>query len=152
MEELSPTGKEIRKNKFMIGTGQTFTDNHMSQYIDYLISIIQLQTGASIPTLDGFPMKGCYVPVTLEVTKKDKTILEITIKSLSFEKQVTCFLSRKHSPVQFLFSLQEKIDSAVKEIIKENELNQDEIHRSNHPLHNMNFQDIPNLNLPNNKP
>ena len=114
--------------------GQYMTDKMMQQYVDFILSLVGATAGASVSAKDGFPMKGHYVPVTLEVLKKERTYVDFKLTSLGFSKELTLFLSRKKSPADTLAELQEKIDITVNQIVTENNLDKEEIWKTNHPL------------------
>lgn len=116
--------------------GQHTSDKIMNQYVDFIITIINPIAGASVNSKSGFPMKGNYVPVNLSVQRNDdiKTVLNIKIEALGFEKEFQLFLSRLYSPAKILNRLQEKITIAVNQIVDENGMDRDEINKTYHPF------------------
>lgn len=112
-------------------------DETMRKYVDFICAQIDTRCGASVNAKDGFPMKGYYVPVKLEIKEKLSRSAEMKITVLGYEKEFIFFMSRHKSPDALLHELQRKIDELTLEIIRENNLDQDKIYREHHPLRNL---------------
>lgn len=112
-------------------------DETMRKYVDFICAQISAKCGASVNASDGFPMKGYYVPVKLEIKEKLSRSAEMKMTALEHEKEFIFFMSRHKSPDELLHQLQRKIDELTLEIIKENGMDQDKIHRDHHPLKNL---------------
>lgn len=110
------------------------SDKVMKDYVEFICSCVKESCGASVPKKDGFPMKGYYVPVKLKVKEKLTRSAEIQIEVLGFKKEFIFFMSRKKSPEQLLHELQDKINEATEEVIKEHKLDKDKIWNDHHPL------------------
>jgi hypothetical protein len=114
------------------GQGFFANDEVMKHYTEFLCEqIIQLtktNSGATVNKTDGFPMKGCYVPIKLKVTNIMKTSATMMLEVLGHEKEFIFYMSRHKSPNTILHELQRAIDELTLEIIKDKNLNQDKIY------------------------
>jgi len=117
--------------------GQHVNDRIMKNYVEFICSQISLNGGAEVNKSDGFPMKGAYVPVKLEIIEKTLRTAIINVTSLGHSKKFTFFLSRQKSPARILSELQDKINETVTEIVLENNLDRDKIFYEHHPLRNL---------------
>jgi hypothetical protein len=121
----------------MYDQGLWASDEVMKNYVDFICSQIKSTGGASVRKADGFPMKGCYVPVKLEITAKKVTYAEMRVTSLGHTKEFVFFMSRHKSPNKTLNELQAKINETVESIVVENGMDKDEIWSTHHPLKNL---------------
>ncbi len=112
-------------------------DETMRKYVDFICAQISTRCGASVNATSGFPMKGYYVPVKLEIKEKLSRSAELKMTVLGYEKEFIFYMSRHKSPDALLHQLQDKIDELTLEIIKENNMDQDKIYREHHPLKNL---------------
>lgn len=114
--------------------GQYCTNDDMREYVKFIGSLINKNAGASVNAKDGFPMKGYYVPVNLEIKELLSRSIEIKIECLGYEKEFIFYLSRMKGPDVLLHELQIKIDEKVNEIVVENNMDKDKIFHDYHPL------------------
>jgi hypothetical protein len=130
--------------KIDLGYGFFASDEVMEHYVKFICKeieeMIKTHCGASVNSRDGFPMKGHYVPVKLEVVEVMKRSASLRMKTLGFTKEFTLYMSRHKSPDKILHELQYKIDELTLEIIKENDIDQNRVHSEHHPLRNLNFK------------
>lgn len=130
--------------KIDLGYGFFASDGVMEHYVNFICNEIMEMTkthcGASVNRRDGFPMKGYYVPVKLEVKERLKRSAIFKITVLKSEKEFVFYMSRHKSPDELFHQLQRKIDELTMEVIKENDIDQNRVHDEHHPLRNMNFK------------
>lgn len=116
--------------------GQYCDNNGMKAYVEFICSLIRVEAGSSVKSKKGFPMKGLFVKVDLEIVDKMSRSIEIKMTSLKFEKKFIFYMSRHFGPEKILHDLQNKIDEKLLEVINENCLDQDQIYKDHHTLKN----------------
>lgn len=126
----------------MYSTGYYATDEMMREYVNLICSFLVKHSGASLNKRTGFPMKGYYVPVELEVLTKMSRSAELKITSLGHTKTFIFYMSRHKSPDALLHELQRKIDDLVREIIEENGMDQDKVYMEHHPLRGIKLEKL----------
>ena len=114
--------------------GHHANDKVMRAYVEFICSQISTNTGAAVNRSDGFPMKGAYVPVQLEILHKDLRTATINLTAFGHSKEFMFMLSRRKSPAHLLNELQIKVDEVVLDIIRENNLDQDKIWKEHQPF------------------
>jgi hypothetical protein len=130
------------KKSINLGYGFFMDNDSMKDYVNFICDQIEkikaVHCGTTVNKSDGFPMKGYYVPVKLEIIERLSRSADIKIEVLGHTKQFIFFMSRHKSPDETLHRLQSKIDELTLDIIKENSLDQDKIFSEYHPLRNYN--------------
>lgn len=116
--------------------GQYASDEVMKNYVEFICSNVQLQAGACVNGKSGFPMKGCYIPVKLEIIEKLSRSAIFKMEALGHSKTFPLYMSRHKDPNSLLLELQRKIDDLTLEIAVENNIDQDELLKTYHPLRN----------------
>jgi hypothetical protein len=124
-----------------LGYGFFADDITMKNYVNFICDqiehIIKTHCGASVNKTDGFPMKGYYVPVKLEIKERFTRSAELKMTVFGCEREFIFYMSRHKSPDELLHGLQSKIDELTLEIIKEKGLDQDKIYHDHHPLRSL---------------
>lgn len=108
----------------------TFKDIMMKQYVDFICDRIPTEFGASLyrtmTTLPGttyrFPYKNVGVPVRVENIERLSRSAIFHIESLGHKKVVHVYMSRVKGPEVLFSDVQSKIDEAVNDIVRENNL------------------------------
>lgn len=118
-------------------TGQYMDDDNMQEYVEFMCGAIALKAGATVNSTTGFPMKGCYVPVNLEIVSKMRTSAAIRMTALGYEAEFVQYMSRHKSPDKILHELQQKINEITLQIINDNNLDQEKIYKEHHPFKNI---------------
>lgn len=103
------------------------SNNVMEKYVDFIISQLPPDVGASVSKTTGFPMKGYNVPVKLEVIGKTVRTVVLRITTLGFTKEFEYMMSRHKSPDVLLHEIQFKINDHTNQIILENKLDPNKI-------------------------
>lgn len=125
-----------------------FKDEMMKQYVDFICDRIPEEFGASLyrtmTTLPGttyrFPYKNVGVPVkVLSIERLTRSAI-FHIESLGHKKSVHVYMSRAKGPEVLMYDVQYKIDEAVNEIVRENNLDVEKLREA----HDVMFKFIKN--------
>jgi Asp-tRNA(Asn)/Glu-tRNA(Gln) amidotransferase B subunit len=111
----------------------------MKEYVNFICDRIPSEFGASLyktmRTLPGttykFPYKNIGIPVKVVSIERLTRSAIFEVESLGHRKSVHVYMSRLKGPEILFSEVQEKIDDAVNDIIKENNMDVEEL-RSSH--------------------
>lgn len=118
----------------MYGYGMHFKNEYMQQYVDFICSLIDKNGGAEVNSTDGFPMKGCYVPVQVTILEKTTRTAVIQIIALGYTREFIFYMSRHKGPASLLWQLQQSINENVNDIVNTTDLDRDTIFNKYHAL------------------
>lgn len=98
------------------------TDQDFQDYIDFLLKLIEKKQYRAY-----LKMEKTYIPIVLNILKRETRYIEYVLEFKGFPKQFTWFLSRNKSPEELLNDLQEKIDMYFNEIIDDNDIDKKQL-------------------------